>query len=183
MSVYLSKKKVTPKVSPSFCSMTVKDFIEKRDCARLLNFCMAERIDSIISYDDTSSATTMESMFMGCSHLQTIPLLNTSNVTKMSYMFKDCPNLQSIPAMDVSKVTVLDDFVTGCTNITAIHIKNIKANLDISDCSKMEREALVEILNNLGTITNKTLTLGTTLIAKLTTADKKIATDKGWTLK
>ena len=46
-----------------------------------------------------------------------------------------------------------------------------------------DRESIVKVLNNLQSITTtQTLTLGSTLLAKLTDEDKKIATDKGWTL-
>ena len=39
------------------------------------------------------------------------------------------------------------------------------------------------VINGLQTVTTtQTLTLGSTNLAKLTEADKKIATDKGWTL-
>lgn len=182
MSIYISKKKVNPQLFPSFCGISVKDFITKRGCDSLFANCNATTIDSIISYNDTASVTTMVRMF-DSSKIQTIPLLNTNNVTDMSYMFNNCANLQSIPAMDVSNVTSLDHFVGVCRNVTAIHIKNIKVDLDISNCNKMEKEAIVEILNNLGTVTGKTLTLGPILIEKITDADKKIATDKGWTLK
>lgn len=39
------------------------------------------------------------------------------------------------------------------------------------------------VINGLQTVTTKpTLTLGTTNLAKLTDEEKKVATDKGWTL-
>ena len=45
------------------------------------------------------------------------------------------------------------------------------------------RNEMLRIFNKLGTITTtQTLSLGSTLLAKLTDEDKKIATDKGWTL-
>ena len=45
------------------------------------------------------------------------------------------------------------------------------------------REMLIAMFNNLGTITTtNTLTLGSYALSQLTDEDKKIATDKGWTL-
>lgn len=38
------------------------------------------------------------------------------------------------------------------------------------------------VINGLQTVTGQTLTLGTANLAKLTDAEKKVATDKGWTL-
>ena len=46
----------------------------------------------------------MNSMFSGCSSLQSLPDIskwNTKNVTNMSKMFKSCSSLQSLP--DISK--------------------------------------------------------------------------------
>ena len=49
--------------------------------------------------------------------------------------------------------------------------------------SWFNREWIVKLFNKLETITStQTITLGSTLLAKLTDEDKKIATDKGWTL-
>ena len=118
-------------------------------------------IYNLIQYNDTSNVTNMGDMFYGCSNLTTVPSLNTSNVTDMSYMFRNC------------------------TNLTKISMLNIGADLDISSCTKMEKEAIVEVLNNLKDLsgqTSKTLTLGSTLLVKLTTTDKLIATNKNWVL-
>ena len=72
----------------------------------------------------------------------------------------------------------------GCSSLEAIHMVNIMQTFDISASTKFTREALLEIIGNLATLTSgsKKLTMGSTNLAKLTDADKKIATDKGWTL-
>ena len=48
----------------------------------------------------------------------------------------------------------------------------------------MTREGLTDFFTNglKPVTTTQTVTLGSTLLAKLTDEDKKIATDKGWTL-
>ena len=73
----------------------------------------------------------------------------------------------------------------NCKNLEEIHMININADLYISASTKFTREALLEIIGNLKAQTSgsKKLTMGATNLAKLTDADKKIATDKGWTLK
>lgn len=59
----------------------------------------------------------------------------------------------------------------------------MKVNFDIHYSTLLDREALLVILNNLSTVTStRTLTMGSTLLAKLTDEDKTIATNKGWTL-
>ena len=71
----------------------------------------------------------------------------------------------------------------GCSNLETIHMHGMKVSFNISASTKFTREALVEILNNLATVTTSpTLTMGSTNLAKLTDADKSIATGKGWKL-
>ena len=133
---------------------------------------------------DTSKVTDMNSMFYECSKLTAIPQLDTSNVTNMSSMFSNCFKLTTIPQLDTSNVTNMNYMLSRCSSLTAIHMINIKTNLDISSSTKFTREALVEIIGNLKAQTSgyKTLTMGSTNLAKLTDEDKAVATGKGWTL-
>ena len=134
---------------------------------------------------DTSKVRNMLDMFYYCSSLTTVPLLDTHNVTTMQQMFQYCKSLTTVPAFDTSKVTNMNTMFYGCSNLTKISMLNINTNLDISACTKMEREALLEVLGNLKDLTGQTskkLTLGSTLLAKLTDDDKLIATNKNWTL-
>ena len=142
-------------------------------------------VNYLIKYDDTSNVTNMDRMFINCSNLITVPLLDTSNVTDMSSMFYNCRSLTTIPALDTSNVTDMSSMFSGCSNLTKISMLNIGTDLNISSCTKMEREALLEVLGNLKDLTSSTskkLTLGRTLLAKLTDDDKAIATNKNWTL-
>ena len=60
---------------------------------------------------------------------------------------------------------------------------NFKVSLNLSTCNDLTHDSLMVVINGLQTVTTtQTLTLGTKNLAKLTEADKKIATDKGWTL-
>lgn len=125
----------------------------------------------------------MSYMFEGCQSLTSIPQLDTSNVTDMNEMFYICENLTAIPQLDASKVTDLRNAFFACSSLTEIHMYGMKVNFAINSSTKFTREALVEILNNLATVTStKTLTMGSTNLAKLTDEDKAIATGKGWTL-
>lgn len=162
--------------------------------------------DGVINFGDTADVTNMERMFYSNYNLTigptintsktytmyamfqndviiSVPLYDTSEVTDMSFMFYSCSDLTSVPAFDVSKVTNLSSMVGNCFNLEAIHIINIGANFDVHSCNKLTREALLEIIGNLKTVTStKTLRLGSTNLAKLTDEDKAIATNKGWTL-
>ena len=157
---------------------------------------------------DTSNVTGMNSMFSGCSSLTTIPRLNTSKVaymnnmfygcsslttipqldiihcTLMNNMFYGCSSLTTIPQIDISIVTGMTNMFKGCSNLKSILMTGMKASFDISASTQFEQSDLVTILNNLATVTStKTLTMGSTNLAKLTEEDKVIATAKGWTLK
>jgi hypothetical protein len=62
--------------------------------------------------------------------------------------------------------------------------KNINISLNFSYCAYLTHDSLMSIINNLATVTStKTLTLGTTNLAKLSDEEKAIATNKGWTVK
>ena len=133
---------------------------------------------------DTSNVTNMSIMFAYCYELTAIPQLDTSNVTNMSSMFTGCSELTAIPQLDTSNVTNMYDMFSYCSKLEAIHMTNINANLSISASTLFTREALVEIIGNLKAQTSgsKTLTMGSTNLAKLTDEDKAVATGKGWTL-
>lgn len=132
---------------------------------------------------DTSNVTNMRIMFYGCSSLITIPQLDTSNVTNMYLMFSGCGKLKIIPQLDTSKVTNMGFIFENCINLKSILMTGMKVNFSISASTKFEESDLVTILNNLATVTStKTLTMGSTNLAKLTDEEKAIATNKGWTL-
>ena len=132
---------------------------------------------------DTSNVTNMSSMFDSCFSLTTISQLDTSNVTNMNQMFYNCSKLTTIPQLDTSNVTNMVRMFTNCSSLTTIHMTGMKVSFSIFFSTKFTRDALVEILNNLSVVTSTTtLSMGSTNLAKLTDEDKKIATEKGWTL-
>ena len=133
---------------------------------------------------NTTKVTNMSSMFYNCNKLIAIPLFDTSHVTNMHGMFEQCNYLSEVPQLDTSNVTDMNYMFTGCSNLKTIHMININASLYIGASTKFTREALLEIIGNLKAQTSgtKTLTMGSTNLAKLTEEDKAIATNKGWTL-
>lgn len=126
----------------------------------------------------------MNFMFHDCQNLISVSQLDTSNVLEMYNMFGLCKKLTTVPPFDVSKVYNLGIIFEKCSSLEEIHMININADLNIAASTRFTREALLEIIGNLKAQTsgNKTLTMGSTNLDKLTDADKKIATDKGWTL-
>ena len=103
----------------------------------------------------------MNGMFYGCTSLTSLDLSNfdTSKVTNMGYMFQSCTNLTSLDSM-----------------------QNIPVSLSLSS-TQLDQTSLVDVINNLTTVTTtQTLTLGGTLLAKLTEEQIAIAVNKGWTV-
>lgn len=117
--------------------------------------------------------------FNYCSQLKTLPLMDLTQCTMFSVI--GCTYLESIPAYDLSNITSIN--LSRLYRLKEIHATGMKVSFNISSSTNFTNEALVEILNNLATVTTtQTLTMGATNLAKLTDSDKAIATDKGWTL-
>lgn len=122
---------------------------------------------------------SMSETFNYCSQLKTLPLMDLTQCTRFS--ITGCNSLESIPAYDMSNITSIN--INNLYNLVEFHATGMKVSFNISSSTKFTREALVEILNNLATVTTtQTLKMGTTNLARLTDEDKLIATNKGWTL-
>ena len=161
-------------------SVPLFDTRKVTDMSSIFAYCY--KLTSVPSFD-TSNVTNMTNMFAYCYELTSVPSFDTRNVTSMMAMFSGCSKLISVPSFDTSNVTNMDYMFRSCQKLETIHMINIGANLDISSSTEFTREALLEIIGNLKTVTNtKRLTLGSTNLAKLTEEDKAIATNKGWTL-
>ena len=119
---------------------------------------------------------SMSQTFNYCSRLKTLPLMDVTQC--QSFTIIRCNALESIPAYDLSNITSIS--LSGLFALKEFHATGMKVSFDISSSTKFTREALVEILNNLATVTTtQTLTMGATNLAKLTDEDKAIATNKG----
>jgi len=69
----------------------------------------------------------------------------------------------------------------GCYALTSLRFPSNKS-FDISS-TRLVHDGLVVLLNDLKSVTTtQTLTMGSEKLALLSDAEKKIATDKGWTL-
>ena len=89
-----------------------------------------------------------------------------------------------LPSGFGQKATNLVNCFTNCTALKTITGNpNFKVSLSLSACKNLTHDSIMVVINGLQTVTEaQTLTLGSENLAKLTEADKKIATDKGWTL-
>ena len=150
-----------------------------RNCSKLTEL-------NISNWGTLSKVSTLYSTFNGCSSLTELVLPTfTSTLTDMETTFAYCTNLTTldISNCDLSNVVFRNTFNTT-TNLTNINSgTNISNDIMFSNCNKLTVTSLLSIINNLATVTNsKTLTLGSTNLAKLTDGQIAIATNKGWTL-
>lgn len=87
--------------------------------------------------------------------------------------------------MDTSNVYNMDTMFQGCTSLTDLGgFVGLKTNLDLSYCTKLTHNSLMNVINKAADVISspKTLTLGSTNLANLSDEEKAIATAKGWTL-
>ena len=141
-----------------------------------------------LSSFDTSNVTDMAEMFYNCQSLTSIDVshFDISNVTDMSYMFNSCESLTSLDLSnwDIANVTNTNYMFYYCKNLTNFKsFKNISTDISFTGCP-LTYTSIMSIINNLATVTStKTLTLGSTNLAKLNSYEIYQATNKGWTVK
>lgn len=135
---------------------------------------------------ETANVTDMMWAFYGCSSLQKIDGLITDNAKSVTSLFHGCTALHTIShPLDFSSVTSqIDTTFTSCKQLSYVRFSGtINVNIHVNGCPKLTSDSLLSLLNALADgVTNKKCKLGSTNLAKLTDAQKAIATDKGWTL-
>lgn len=139
---------------------------------------------------DLSKVTKGANLFGYCDLLTTVPKIDLSSIgSNTAYLFNSCKKLQTIEELRISEtVTFTNNNFSGCTALTRLIMAGTLATngLDLHWSTKLDRESLLSIVNVLQDKTSVggtwTVTLGTENLAKLTDAEKAIATQKGWTL-
>ena len=139
---------------------------------------------------DISNGIDFNRFLYGCSALTEVPVLDTQKCDNAGYFFSYCSKLVTIGGIDISKARTISSMFVGCDALENITFNGVikKSGLSLSSCTKLTHESLMSIINALydwaaeGSTSTYTLTLGSTNLAKLTDAEKAIATQKGWTL-
>lgn len=154
------------------------------------SFCSGcSKLQKVLSFD-VSSGIQFSSMFYNCYKLTSVAPLNTENGVGFSFMFADCPNLITIGGINLSNATSASNVFRGGKSLENITFNGVIkiTGLDLSPCTKLTHDSLMSAINALydyaseGTTGTFKLILGSTNLAKLTDAEKAIATQKGWTL-
>lgn len=137
---------------------------------------------------DTSACAGFSYTFYN-SKIEHLPAISTVGASKLSYTFYSMANLHTIDKLilkDDGSQTF--DYTFYCPALVNLTIEGTIGNnlAHIGYSIKLSHDSLMSIINHLkdyaGTGTTKTLSIGTTNLGKLTADEKKIATDKGWTL-
>jgi surface protein len=140
-------------------------------------------LQSVPSFN-TANVTSMNNMFQTCNSLQSVPLFDTVNVTNMAFMFFGCLSLNSIPALSTAAITsdFGANFANGANSLNRCQMV-FQRTVSFANC-QLSRDAIVEIFNNLATVTPpQTITItGNWGVTALSAADLLIATTKGWTV-
>ena len=141
------------------------------DCYNLFSSC--RNLESVEEFFDSfnnnkRSVSYFYCMFNGCTSLTSIPLIDFSELTSDSsssnYLFgySTLNNLTYLGGFKGLRVSIKNGFLDLCPNLTV--------------------DSLMNVINNLATVSNKTLKFGQVNLDKLTAEQIGVATAKGWTL-
>lgn len=153
--------------------------------------------------NNVTKVTTMRQTFYGNYSLTSLDLssFNTSELTDLYQTFRFCNNLKDLNIhFDASKViNIYEMLVTyNLTNLnfmynvgkgfsTSTSANNVNYRLDVTTCDKLTHDSLMSIIYGLYDIASlgiqtQQVFLGSTNLAKLTSEEIAIATNKGWTV-
>lgn len=151
-------------------------------------FDLKAQLDELGRVLDTSKCQYMTMLFYA-SYIKRIGKISLISALPnyVNRMFDGANLLETIECLefDGTKEYNLENSFRNAKELKNLTIEGefIGNNLNVSDCTLLTHDSLMSIINHLGTITTaKTVTLGSTNLAKLTDAEKAIATGKGWTL-
>lgn len=145
------------------------------------------------------AASSLYQFVYGCSSLKEFPQLDTSNISEFNGTFQYCNSLEKIPLLEMGKVNTFAYVFNNCSKLTNLggfrnlgqsystsaSENNSSLSINISSSTIVTHDSLVNIINELYDIKTKgvkpqQLILGSTNLAKLTSEEIAIATNKGW---
>ena len=135
---------------------------------------------------DTSNCTNMNRIFYG-SATTVLPKIDFRAYHAIDNAFTICSQLVEVSIVVDETVSYTDAFFS-CSALENLTIEGTigQNGFNVSWSTKLTHESLMSIINALQDKTSAggtwSITLGTANLAKLTDAEKAIATQKGWTL-
>ena len=141
---------------------------------------------------DLSQATNLSSAFSSSTFITRLGVMNTSNATTIATMFSACYGLVTIDKLILKSdgSQTITNVLSQCNALENLTIEGVigKNGFDIHWSTKLSHNSLMSIIYALQDKTGDTsgtswvCTLGTENLAKLSDAEKAIATEKGWSL-
>lgn len=154
-----------------------------------------------VSFSNTSALTNLNATFQRCKALEQVYIPQTGKVTNGNGAFYVCSNLQTINKLDGSSLINISAMFSSCPklanfggieNLGKSYLTSASNNymyykLDLSDCTLLTHNSLMNVINGLYDIATKgcntqQLVLGSTNLAKLTAEEIAIATSRGWSV-
>ena len=138
---------------------------------------------------DTSNCTNLDNFLNAAQSMKYVGVIDTTNCKNLNNILYNMPELVS-----VEKLILKNDGSQGITNLITYDYELVDITIEgaigvsipINSCTKLSHDSLMSFINALydykGSGKTYTLTLGSTNLAKLTDAEKAVATEKGWTL-
>jgi len=147
----------------------------------ILSIFFQSTIEEIGNIDLTTTPIGTQA-FYGCGTLSKLGTLTTPVMTTISNMFYNCQKLKEIVFTSSSAVTTTTSAFSNCFSLRKLRMPGMGATFSIASCN-MQRQELVDLFNDLATVSAKTITITNNPgVADLTAADLLIATSKGWTV-
>lgn len=138
-----------------------------------------------------SGEGTLMNLFGYAEKITELGTIDFSNVVVLynTHIFNQCKALKTIEKLiPPNGQTTWAAWFSGCAALETVIFEGVisSGGLDLSESPKLSRESMLSILNALadksGSSGTFKVTFGAVNLAKLSTADKTIATGKGWTL-
>ena len=166
----------------------VIDFSQATGTSNLFQSC-AELTSVPDACGNVPNTTRLDRAFYTCSVLSEVPVIDSRSCKDFNRIFNDCVGLVTVHGIDFTANTGSLGYVfQNCNALKNLTINGtIKTSgLNLSWSTELSHDSLMSVTNALedysGSGAAYTVTLGTANLAKLTAAEKAIATQKGWTL-
>jgi len=154
------------------------DFSTANNTASLFSSTPIEELGRL----NIAASATASSCFLSCQNLSKIGTITSTALVTITNMFANCIRLKEIIFTSCSAVTTTTTAFSNCFSLRKLRMPGMGATFSISGCN-MQRQELVDLFNDLATVSSKTITITNNPgVADLTAADLLIATSKGWTV-
>ena len=77
-----------------------------------------------------------------------LPKIDTSSVTSMSTMFFNCYSLTAIPLLDTSSVTNMSGMFYYCYSLTTANLKGVALACQLNNSALLSKDSLLYLINN-----------------------------------